>query len=43
MQRLLLVAVGVALSITATLAQTAGFRFIEVPADADSPALKGAM
>jgi predicted dienelactone hydrolase len=43
MQRLLLVAVGFALSITATLAQAAGFRFIEVPADADSPALKGAM
>jgi predicted dienelactone hydrolase len=32
-----------ALLFTATLAQAAGFRFIEVPADADGPALKGAM
>src|SRR6516225_12466120 len=35
--------VAVALCLTATLAQAAGFRFIEVPADADGPALKGAM
>ncbi len=33
----------IALCITATLAQAAGFRFIEVPADADGPALTGAM
>jgi hypothetical protein len=33
----------VLLCLTATLAQAAGFRFIEVPADADGPALKGAM
>jgi predicted dienelactone hydrolase len=33
----------IALCLTATLAQTAGFRFIDVPADADGPALKGAM
>ena len=32
-----------ALLFTATLAQAAGFRFIEVPADADGPALRGAM
>src|ERR1700730_7583188 len=35
--------VAVALCITATLAQAAGFRFIEVPADAEGPAMKGAM
>jgi predicted dienelactone hydrolase len=35
--------VAVALGLTATLAQGAGFRFIQVPADADGPALKGAM
>lgn len=35
--------VAVALCLTATLAQAAGFRFIEVPADAAGPALKGAM
>jgi hypothetical protein len=29
--------------LTAPLAQAAGFRFIEAPADADGPALKGAM
>ena len=34
--------VAFALGLTATLAQAAGFRFIEVPADADSP-LNGAM
>src|SRR3984893_15790221 len=33
----------VALCLTATLAHAAGFRFIAVPADADGPALKGAM
>jgi hypothetical protein len=33
----------IALCLTATLAQAAGFRFIDVPADADGPALKGAM
>jgi predicted dienelactone hydrolase len=33
----------IALCLTATLAQAAGLRFIEVPADADGPALKGAM
>jgi predicted dienelactone hydrolase len=32
-----------ALLFTATLAQAAGFRVIEVPADADGPALRGAM
>jgi predicted dienelactone hydrolase len=32
-----------ALYLTATTAQAAGFRLIEVPADADSPALSGAM
>jgi len=32
-----------ALCLTATIAQAAGFRLIEVPADADSPALSGAM
>jgi predicted dienelactone hydrolase len=32
-----------ALLFTATLAQAAGFRFIEVSADADGPALRGAM
>lgn len=35
--------VAIALCLTATLAQAAGFRFIEVPADADGPVLKGAM
>jgi predicted dienelactone hydrolase len=35
--------VAIALSLTATLAQAAGFRFIEVPAAAGGPALKGAM
>ena len=35
--------VTIALCLTATLAQVAGFRFIDVPADADGPALKGAM
>jgi predicted dienelactone hydrolase len=33
----------VALCLTTTLAHAAGFRFIEVPADAHGPALKGAM
>jgi predicted dienelactone hydrolase len=33
----------IALCLTATLAQAAGSRFIDVPADADGPALKGAM
>ena len=33
----------IALFLTTTLAQAAGFRFIAVPADADGPALKGAM
>jgi len=32
-----------ALLFTATLAQTAGFRFIDVPADGEGPALRGAM
>jgi predicted dienelactone hydrolase len=32
----------ITLCFTATLAQGAGFRFIDVPADADGPALKGA-
>jgi predicted dienelactone hydrolase len=35
--------VAIALCVTATLAQAAGFRFIDVPADADGPALSGAM
>jgi predicted dienelactone hydrolase len=35
--------VAIALCLTATLALAAGFRFTEVPADADSPALAGAM
>jgi predicted dienelactone hydrolase len=35
--------VAIALCLTATFAQAAGFRLIEVPADSDSPALKGAM
>jgi predicted dienelactone hydrolase len=35
--------VTLALLFTATLAQAAGFRFIEVPADGEGPALKGAM
>ena len=35
--------VAVALYLTAPMAQAAGFRLIEVPADADGPALKGAM
>jgi predicted dienelactone hydrolase len=35
--------VAFALGLTATLAQAAGFRFIEVPADADGPVLNGAM
>jgi predicted dienelactone hydrolase len=33
----------ITLCFMATLAHAAGFRFIEVPADADGPALKGAM
>jgi predicted dienelactone hydrolase len=33
----------IALCLTATVVQAAGFRFIEVPADADGPALTGAM
>jgi predicted dienelactone hydrolase len=33
----------IALCLTAAFAQAAGFRFIEVPADADGPALTGAM
>jgi predicted dienelactone hydrolase len=37
------VAITLAFCLTATLAQAAGFRFIEVPADADGPALAGAM
>jgi predicted dienelactone hydrolase len=41
MQNLFLAAV--ALWLTATAAHAAGLRFIEVPADADAPALKGAM
>ena len=32
-----------AFRLPATLAQGAGFRFIEVPADSDGPALDGAM
>lgn len=35
--------VAVALCLTATMAQAAGFRLIEVPAAGDAPALKGAM
>jgi predicted dienelactone hydrolase len=35
--------VAFALGLTATLAHAAGLRFIEVPADADGPALNGAM
>lgn len=35
--------VAVALCLTATLAQAAGFRFIDVPADAEGPAIEGAM
>jgi len=35
--------VAIALWLAATPAQAAGFRFIEVPADADDPALKGAI
>jgi predicted dienelactone hydrolase len=35
--------VAIALCLTATLAQAAGFRFIEVPADRGGPALKGAI
>jgi hypothetical protein len=35
--------VAFALGLTATLAQAAGFRFIEVPVDADGPVLNGAM
>ena len=33
----------IALCLTATLAQDAGFRFIDAPADADGPAFKGAV
>ena len=33
----------IALCLTATLAQAAGFRLIDVPADVDGPALNGAM
>jgi hypothetical protein len=35
--------VSVGLCLTATLAQAAGFGFIDVPADADGPALEGAI
>src|SRR5215475_8798708 len=35
--------VAFALGLTATLAEAAGLRFIEVPADVDGPALNGAM
>ena len=35
--------VRIALCPTATLAQAAGFRFIDVPADADGPAVMGAI
>jgi hypothetical protein len=35
--------VALAFSLTATLAQAAGFRLIEVPTDADGPVLNGAM
>jgi predicted dienelactone hydrolase len=43
MQKILLAAVAIALGLAATLARAAGFRFIEVPADADGPSLTGAM
>jgi predicted dienelactone hydrolase len=43
MRPLMLAHVAIALGLTATLAQAAGFRFIEAPADADGPALEGAM
>ena len=33
----------IAVCLTATFAQAAGFRLLDVPADADGPALKGAM
>jgi predicted dienelactone hydrolase len=35
--------VTIALCLTGTLGQAAGFRFIDMPAEADGPALKGAM
>jgi predicted dienelactone hydrolase len=35
--------VAIALFLTATLAQAAGIRFIDIPADADGPALRGTM
>jgi predicted dienelactone hydrolase len=35
--------VAITLCLTGTLAQAAGFRFIEAPADADGPVLRGAM
>ena len=35
--------VAIALCLTATLAQAAGFRLIDVPADADGPAIEGAI
>jgi predicted dienelactone hydrolase len=35
--------VAIAFGLTATFADAAGFRFIEVPTDADGPAIKGAM
>jgi predicted dienelactone hydrolase len=35
--------VAIALCLVATVAQAAGFRFIDVPADADGPALQGAI
>jgi hypothetical protein len=40
---LLPAALAITLCLTAAFAQAAGFRLIEVPADADGPALKGAM
>jgi predicted dienelactone hydrolase len=43
MQKLLLTAVAVALCMAATFAHAAGFRYIEVPADAAGAALEGAM
>ena len=43
MQKVFLAPVAVALCLAATLAQAAGFRFIEMPADAAGPALNGAM
>jgi predicted dienelactone hydrolase len=43
MLRLLLVASAIVLCLMATHAQAAGFQFIEVPGDADGPALSGAM